>query len=1474
MDQRLLARLRIFLSSPGDVPLERTRAHVVIQKLARDYKRFFDIEAYLWDYEPMLASQHFQDSIDPPSNSDIVVLVLWSRLGSALPEKTRKREYRGIDGRAPVTGTEWEFEDALAANRAKGIPDLLAFKRDQDSVTSLGNEAKREEDVRQYKALTVFWRRYFENQESRQFIAGAHKYRTLEEFDAKLERALDKVLQHRIKDSLAEERLPAVWLKGSPFCGLLAYDFDDGPIFFGRDAETRESLTRLQEAAERGTAFLLISGASGSGKSSLARAGLIPALVAAKAVAGVGLWRRVSFRPGEAVADPIVALARGLLTGEPEKREGLPEIAGDLGIEELAKHLRSSAEEPAFLFKKALREVGNMERARQALLPYEEARLVLLVDQLEELFTRAEISAGDRRLFLQLLGGLARSGVVWVIATIRSDLWHRVSEGLVPLTEAGARYDLDAPNGAQLQEMIRQPATAAGLIFETNSESGIALDATIRDAAAREPGALPLLSVLLDALYQRDIEREGNSVRSRRLTFATYQDLGELRGAIARRADAVFAQLEATDPAAAKSFPNVLRELVTSHVGAGVTAKAAALAQFSEGTPERELIDTFVAPSARLIVIQDGVQGAELRLAHEVLIESWPRAKQQIAAEHRDIETRTRLEALLSRYENAPPEHKNRALLDGLSLEEGIDLRARWCLSDDLPLSRFVERSRLAQETAKQAEIAAARGRARNVALILGIAALVFAAVAALAIWQRHEAKIQQAKAEAAETEAEQQRKKAEAARKQAQASLWIANSRSALRDGYIAPAVEHATKAYDELPDEASRSALASALFESSPHLRATYAVPGNAVEALGWMHPAVITFAPGKADGQLHTIESNEIASNPQNSEKWPLVNLTRLQDNNRATVKAVRAIGSDRILALFDNGALALSERDGTAARTWRPIEPRSVSNLPHAAAISSGGALIVTAEMDRTTACTVRVELVLSARCGPMGGAEVANRAVAISRDESRIAIADAAGRVLIYDSQTREQRGEPIAIGGSLLSLAWANTRDWLAVGSVAGDVVVIDMSTPAREPIIKASFLGHPITTMAWSPVGSDLAFSCEGKTVCLLSSRDESDPQPGFAPVKRLEGHTNSVTHVVWSPAGDRIASASSDGTIRVWNPRTNLRLFAEALSEVTRVATSPDGRWIAGGATDGSIRVWDAKTGLLEQTVRSSFGSEVAAVAWARAGLLAAAHDQHGISLVSRDTGQVREIDVETGQDTRIAFAEEDQMLAILQRGRQRIALIEVASGKPPRQPSFLQEVAWGIAVDSSGRTLFANVAGVNTQLNIWEIAARRRTGSMAYTLPEAPDSVAGGSLSVSPDGTLLATSGGDRYIRVYDISQKKSWRALMMDESADAANVVAFSPDSSKLAALATDSYVYIWSLSQRAVERYAVLQGRLKRCPVGQEALGQRDAMWIAWVTNERIALAAGCSSIEIVSLDSAEWQRRIGALASTPPSPLR
>jgi hypothetical protein len=122
---------------------------------------------------------------------------------------------------------------------------------------------------------------------------------------------------------------------------------------------------------------------------------------------------------------------------------------------------------------------------------------------------------------------LARSGAVWVIATLRADFWHRAAEipELIPLAEGHGRIDLPAATAAELAEIIRKPAQVAGLNFETHSQTGLRLDAVLAQDAATAPGALPLLSFALDELY-KNAKMRGEAVlkHPRRLVSGGGQD--------------------------------------------------------------------------------------------------------------------------------------------------------------------------------------------------------------------------------------------------------------------------------------------------------------------------------------------------------------------------------------------------------------------------------------------------------------------------------------------------------------------------------------------------------------------------------------------------------------------------------------------------------------------------------------------------------------------------------------------------------------------------------------------------------------------------------------------------------------------------------------------------------------------------------------------------------------------------------------
>ena len=613
--------LQFFISSPGDVFEERAIANRVIERLQSEYIGKVVLEPVLWEHEPLVATSTFQHQIIKPSDTDVVIAILWSRLGTKLP-----KEFTRADGSRYESGTEFEFEEAIDGFRKNGKPDLLVYRKTAPPSVRLDDEKELLDRLSQKKKLDEFVDRWFHDKAEGTLVAAFHAFEAPSDFETLLENHLHRLIDREIPSSISStSEARAVWKQGSPFRGLEAFHFEHAPVFFGRTRAVSDILQALRDQDADGRSFVLVLGMSGGGKSSVVRAGVLPMLTRPGVIEGVDVWRRAVYRPTDVRGDLFTGLARTLL-----RETALPSLDEDNeGPEELAQVLRESPQAATSMIK------GALSREKSADGGNANARLALVIDQMEEMYTQEDIQQPDRELFVDVLDALARCGRVWVIATLRSDFYQAVGKirKLVALKEGDGHYDLMPPNASEIGQMIRLPTRAAGLRFEEDPSSSERLDDMLRDAAAEHPEVLPLLQFTLEELYQRRTE-DGM------LTLEAYRDLGGVEGSLAQRAETVFKDLP--DDVEAE-LPKVLNALVTIEREGfeQVGRKRAPWADATTGK-SRELIETFV--ENRLFVTElDDDGNAVVTVAHEALLWHWPRVKEWVAQNRENLRIRSRI---------------------------------------------------------------------------------------------------------------------------------------------------------------------------------------------------------------------------------------------------------------------------------------------------------------------------------------------------------------------------------------------------------------------------------------------------------------------------------------------------------------------------------------------------------------------------------------------------------------------------------------------------------------------------------------------------------------------------------------------------------------------------------------------------------------------------------------------------------------
>jgi basic membrane lipoprotein Med (substrate-binding protein (PBP1-ABC) superfamily)/DNA-binding SARP family transcriptional activator len=502
----------------------------------------------------------------------------------------------------------------------------------------------------------------------------------------------EQILLH--DDRLARVNRPArVTVAANPFKGLHPFRESDTQDFFGRDRLSAEILGRVSD----GHHMVALVGPSGSGKSSVVRAGVVPALLKG-ALPGSESWLVASMVPG---AHPFAELEAALL--------------------------RSSIDAPSSLDAQLADPRLGLLRAALRVLPDDDSRVVLVIDQFEELFTLVDDEAERQRFLANVVAALDDArGRVTLIVTLRADSYHR------PLAYAdfAARLGPAILNvlpltADELEEAAREPAARHGVTFEP------ALLTELLTDVIGEPGALPVFQYALTELFDRRTDD--------RLTLTAYRAMGGARGALSRRADDLYHGLTVDEQEAMRQLFLRLVTITENEQWSRRRVPASEIVAIDVDVVTMESVIAQLDRERFLASDRDHLTGAAtVEVAHEALLTEWGRLQTWIEDGRIDIVRRGALDSSVAEWERSGRDSDY--LITGKRLAE----YERWHTSTTMRLTlaerEFLDASlarrddEQAIESTRAAREAGLARRARHGWLALAVAVAIAAVVAAAGV--------------------------------------------------------------------------------------------------------------------------------------------------------------------------------------------------------------------------------------------------------------------------------------------------------------------------------------------------------------------------------------------------------------------------------------------------------------------------------------------------------------------------------------------------------------------------------------------------------------------------------------------------------------------------------------------------------------------------------------------------------------------
>ncbi len=1218
----------------------------------------------------------------------------------------------------------------------------------------------------------------------------------------------------------------------NPYKGLRAFEEGDAESFFGRMALARNLVERLVEGGDGSRPagrFLAVVGPSGSGKSSLVKAGLIPAL-RADAVPGSAGWFIAEMTPGNNPFEELVVALR-----------------------------RVAVDPPVDLLTALQHDEQGLSRVLRRVLPQEDGRaapqLLLVVDQFEELFTLTHDATLRQQFIHSLLAALgADDSRLRVVATLRADFYDRPLEaaGLGEMLRDRTAVVLPMSRG-ELEQAIVQPAARVGVELESGLPAAILAD------AVDQPGSLPLVQYALTELFER---RENGQ-----MTLAGYETIGGVTGALGRRADAIYDSLSPSGQEAARQM---FLRLVTLGEGVEDTRRRAlrseleglglAGEQGSKGAGESpsSLVtrhSPLVTPleaygRARLLTFDrdPATRGPTVEVAHEALLREWGRLRGWLNESRADVRMQRLLAGETADWLAAG--EGDGYLLRGSRLDQfegwtdsaGISLtgderafldasviaRQRRRHEDEARRQRELATARQLAETERQRAEEQARSNVRlrrrallltgalALAGLLAVVALLFARSAdqsaAVAATRAAEANANAALAATRQVEAEGQTRLA-TSRELTQAAL-----NSLANDTELG--ILLALRALETAETREAQEALHRAL--QATRTLWTYAGVTDIVDTpegplLVSVGEEAITVTDPNTDAapRLLPFSTNEpgitydfyairggnglaLLSWPASRESvtfhtWDLSDEQALESN-------VFPIQLDEFsgLALSPDGQLLAVGYENGTAELWDTATGQKFMIAQHddwvwSAAFDEDGRRLATLSPDGQISIWD-----LPASLAARDGQELAslNIATDIGRpsalafiDESRVAIGTHVGSVQVWDVADRSPLFTGQAHNNVVQHLSLNADLSQLASANTDGLINLWDMRT--GELLLTLSGSATRVLRSYFNAAGTQLITLGDNQMARVWDVR--------LQPLGELGSFTTAplTFHLELSPDNERLATGSEIVAPSIWNPSTGERLYTIAGPQggIFRVAYNADGSVLAGAGRENLVYIWDAASGELLLTLDGHGPGTVADGLFS--GTMDVAFSPDGTRLVSAGTdGVVKIWDARTGDELH-AFTEPTSgvlnldyspdgrlIAASTYRDDSSVYVWDAATGEQRYVLRGHEGDVWGLAFSPDGSRL---VSGSEFGIVIaWDMASGERLYSLTGHL-EVPFDVA-----FTPDGRYFVTTG--EALRV--------WRA---EDGAEVLNLyeqpiyfIAISGDGRRLYAVDIHDTVQVFTL----------------------------------------------------------------------------